>query len=109
MHSFARRLTPSTVIRFVSLSASIMSAIDMQLLFQRLKPREALSPASLCHWIQHRENGRSGIYNDVLSEILLCSLRYSHRDAISTALVSRACRKRAVLTFCDDIDWKLDC
>jgi hypothetical protein len=30
-------------------------------------------------------------------------------DAISTAVVWRACRKRGVLTFCDDIDWKLDC
>jgi len=48
IHSFAWRLTPSTVIGFVSLSASIMSAIDVQLLFQRLKPREVFSPASLC-------------------------------------------------------------
>src|SRR5439155_26251516 len=35
MHSFAWRLTPSSVISFVSLSASITSAIDVQLLFQR--------------------------------------------------------------------------
>ena len=61
MHSLSWRLTPSSVISFVSLSASITSAIDVQLLFQRLKPREAFGPASLCQWIQHRENGRSEI------------------------------------------------
>jgi hypothetical protein len=61
MHPFAWQLMPSLIISFVSLSASITSAIDVQLLFQPLKPREAFSPASLYQWIQHRENGRSGI------------------------------------------------
>ena len=37
------------------------SAIDEQLLFQRLKPQEAFSPASLCQWIQHRDRCRLGI------------------------------------------------
>ena len=41
MHSFAWRLARSSVIS----SASIASAIDVQLLFQRLKLREAFSPA----------------------------------------------------------------
>lgn len=52
MHSFRWRLTPSSVIAFVSLSASITSAIDEQLVFQCQKRREAFSPASLRMWIQ---------------------------------------------------------
>jgi hypothetical protein len=61
MHSFAWRLTPLSVIGFGSLSASITSASDVQLLFQRLKPWEAFSPAPVCQWIQYRGSGRSEI------------------------------------------------
>jgi hypothetical protein len=48
MHSFAWRLAPLSVIGFVSLSASITSVSDVQLLFQRLKPWDAFSPAPVC-------------------------------------------------------------
>jgi hypothetical protein len=44
MHSFAWRLTPSSVVGFVSLSASITSAIGVQLRFQRLKPSGGVQP-----------------------------------------------------------------
>jgi len=70
MHSFTWQLTPFVSHQFCELSASITSAIGVQLLFHCLKPREAFHPSSLCQWIQHRVNGLFRNYNDALSELL---------------------------------------
>jgi hypothetical protein len=48
-------------------------------------------------------------YNDTPHGALALFVEMQTPDAISTAVVWRACQKRAVLTFCDDIDWKVDC